>query len=118
MADIQVAHNSLLVRLSPLEKIAALHRDIRVPLTSVYRVSVEPNPYRALRGVRAPGTGIPGVLVLGTLRFRGGKDFVAIYGRRPVVRIDFRANSAIDRLLVTTHNPEDIADMIYAAVTA
>ena len=36
-----------------------------------------------LRGFRAPGTAIPLVVLLGTMRFRGGKDFTAIYKRKP-----------------------------------
>jgi hypothetical protein len=37
-----------------------------------------------LRGIRAPGTGIPYVILLGTMRYKKKKDFTAIYRRRPV----------------------------------
>ena len=36
-----------------------------------------------LKGVRAPGTGIPFLVMLGTMRYLKGKDFVAIYRRKP-----------------------------------
>jgi hypothetical protein len=44
-----------------------------------------------LRGVRAPGTGIPYVVLLGTMRFKEGKDFTAIYKRKPVKIYEFSA---------------------------
>jgi hypothetical protein len=39
--------------------------------------------WESLRGWRCPGTGIPWVIMLGTMRFKGTKDFCAVYGRRP-----------------------------------
>jgi hypothetical protein len=41
--------------------------------------------------MRAPGTAIPFVVLLGTMRFRGGKDFIAIYRRKPVDIYEFSA---------------------------
>ena len=56
----------------------------------VTRIS-DPWNRQTLRGVRAPGTGIPFVLLLGTMRFRGGKDFTAIYKRKPADVYTFSA---------------------------
>ena len=36
-------------------------------------------PFRELSGLRAPGTGLPGVIALGTWRGRGQKDFAALF---------------------------------------
>ena len=57
------------------------HGDIAVPLSAVREVSVEPDPWSALRGIRAPGTGFPGVIAYGVRRMTGGRpDFAAILG--------------------------------------
>jgi hypothetical protein len=73
----------LVVRLSPLEKLGALHGDVRVSLALVKRAWVTTTPWRELRGYRAPGTGIPWVIMLGTTRGSFGKDFCAAYGKKP-----------------------------------
>jgi hypothetical protein len=49
----------LVVQLTFWEKIGALHGDLRVPLSAVRAVSVVAEPWKALRGIRAPGTGCP-----------------------------------------------------------
>jgi len=59
MATLAVDGNELVVRLSALEKIGALRGNIRVPLASVRAVRVSETPWSELRGVRAPGTGLP-----------------------------------------------------------
>jgi hypothetical protein len=40
--------------------------------------------------LRAPGTGIPYVIMLGTMRHRKGKDFCVIYKKNPVILIEFK----------------------------
>ncbi|MGH3780655.1 MAG: hypothetical protein ACRDRO_08515 [Pseudonocardiaceae bacterium] len=73
----------LVLRLTPWEKVGALHGDLRVPLRAVRMVSVVAEPWNALRGIRAPGTGWPGWIMLGTTWGKFGKDFAAVYRRRP-----------------------------------
>lgn len=51
------------------------------PLTAVRSVRAAGRAYSELRGIRAPGTGLPGAIALGTWRYRGGPDLVAVCGR-------------------------------------
>lgn len=110
--------DELIVRLSALEKLAALRDDVRVPLSSVIDVAVEPDPWRALRGIRAPGTGWPGVIAYGVRRYRGGKDFTAVLARRPAIRIELDHSAPFARLLITVDDPEGWERMVRQAVTA
>jgi hypothetical protein len=73
------------MQLSLLETLGAVAKSPSVPLTEVESVEVVADPWsnRVLKGVRAPGTGIPLIVMLGTLRYSGGKDLCAIYKRRP-----------------------------------
>jgi len=82
----------LTLKLSLLEKVGALHGEIKVAKTNLMKVEIEENPWQSsvLRGVRAPGTGIPFVILLGTMRARKHKDFTAIYRRRPVEIYTFK----------------------------
>jgi hypothetical protein len=79
------------LKLSPLEKIGAFHGDISVPVEKMISKTEISNPWTSehLRGMRAPGTGFPFLILLGTMRFKGGKDFCAIYKRTPAIIYEF-----------------------------
>jgi len=77
MATLAVDGNELVVRLSTLEKIGALRGNIRLPLASVRAVRVSETPWSELRGIRAPGTGLPGVISLCTRRGRNSAPRLA-----------------------------------------
>lgn len=72
-------------KLTTLENLGAFAKSQEVALSDISSVEIVPNPWtrQVLKGVRAPGTGIPFLVLLGTMRYRGGKDLCAIYKRRP-----------------------------------
>jgi hypothetical protein len=116
MAMLATDGDELIVRLSALEKLAAFRDDVRVPLGAVTDVEVEPDPWGALRGIRAPGTGWPGVIAYGVRRWPGGKDFAAVLRRRPALRIELGDASPFARVLVTLDNPDASAQLVREAV--
>ena len=105
MARMIVDGRDLVVGLSWLGKLGAFRGNVRVPLRAVRSAEAEPDPWGALRGIRAPGTGIPGVIAFGTRRFDGGKDFAAVRGGRPAVRVDLGDGSPFGRLVVSVDDP-------------
>ena len=111
MARLYAEDGELVLALSGREKVGALHGDIRVPLSAVQDVRVSAKPVRELRGLRAPGTGVPGLIALGTWRYRGGKDFVALYRRRPAVIVTLR-DARFARLLVCADDAQAVAAAI------
>jgi hypothetical protein len=104
MAALVVQGNELVLNLSTLEKIGAVHGSIRVPLSAVQVVRVAEDPWSELRGMRAPGTGVPGVIALGTRRGTFGADFVSVRGKAPVVIVELEG-ARFKRLYVTTPDP-------------
>jgi hypothetical protein len=115
MAILTTDGGDLVLRLSPLERLGAFHGDIRVPLGAVERVDVSADPWRQLRGLRAPGTGVPGWIALGTWRWRGGRDFVALHRRgRPGVVVHLR-DGPFQRLIVSADDAEAVAAGIRSA---
>ena len=117
MPTVAIDGLELVVHLSPLEKLAAFRAgDPRFALSSVSEVVVEPNAWAALRGVRAPGTGVPYVIACGTRRFPGGKDLALVHGgRRPGLRVDFDGDAPYSRLVVTVADPQATAQAIRSA---
>jgi hypothetical protein len=118
MAEIVVAGDELLVRLSSLERLGAFRGDVRVPLAAVSAVAVNPDPWRALRGIRAPGTGIPRVIAYGTRRLTGAQpDFAALHGTGPAVVVDLSSAAPFGRLVVTVPDPDQTVAAIRVALT-
>lgn len=115
MARFAIEAGELIVRLSPLEKLGALHGDVRAPLFAVGRVATTVDPRDELRGIRMPGTGFPALIMLGTYRGAFGKDFAAVYGTRPAVLVELLGHE-FQRLLVSTSDPDaEAAEIAEAA---
>ena len=107
MARLLIKGESLHLSLSGWEQLGAIHADIRVPLSHVVKAELVENPWRILRGVRVPGLGIPGFIMLGTMRAKRKKDFCAIYRHRIAVVVHLR-DDPFNRLIVTCAEAEKI----------
>lgn len=103
MADLHVHPDRLEIRLTPAEKVLALKRDdLIVPRNSIRSVAITEDPWIWIRGIRAPGTGVPLTLAVGTWKFHGGKDFLLIKGKqRAAVVIDLEGED-FSRVIVST----------------
>lgn len=117
MATFVITGDKLRLHLSAWERAAAFRGDITVPMRAVTGVHVEDNPFGSLRGLRAPGTGIPGVIAYGTRRYRGGRDFAAVLARRPGVRVDLDPTlSPFSRITVSAPDPEHVVRQISSQI--
>lgn len=107
MADLVIDDETVTVSLSALERVEAVHGDVSVPRAAIVRVRAVPDGMDEVSGLRAPGTGWPGVIMVGTWRSSEGTTFAVCHGRRPAVVIDV-TGQGYDRLVVTVDNPEDV----------
>jgi len=87
-----VSGEKLIYSLSFFEKLGAFRKSPKSLLKNIQEIRYIENPWsrEVLRGLRAPGTGIPYVIMLGTMRHRKGKDFCVIYKKNPVILIEFK----------------------------
>ncbi|MFZ0091743.1 MAG: hypothetical protein WAL63_19725 [Solirubrobacteraceae bacterium] len=119
MAVLELQADQLVVRLTPLEKMAAFRGDVRVPLDALRRICTDDDPWSALRGMRAPGTGIPGVVDYGVRRRTGlSPDFVAVHGRGPAIRVELGPGAPFGRMLITVPDPATAVAAIRSGVTS
>jgi hypothetical protein len=96
--------------LSPLEQLGALQSSFSIPRTSIRAVHVASNSLREVRGMRLPGTGLPGVIALGHFRSRtAGHTFAAAYRGRPGLVLDL-ADDRFDRVVLGLHDAARIAN--------
>ena len=93
MAKIIDSGSEIELSLTKREKLAALHGNLTAKKSDLISQKVVENPWRSglLKGVRAPGTAIPFYLLLGTMRYKGGKDFTIIYRNKPVEVFEFKS---------------------------
>jgi len=108
MARLNVEGDELVLNLSGLEKVEGFHGDIHLPVTSVREVRCSDDPWSELRGIRAPGTGVPWVIAVGTRRGGGIKDFAAVHGTGPAVVVELEG-ADYGRLVVTEEEAESAA---------
>jgi hypothetical protein len=111
VAKLTVDGNSLMLSLSPFEEIEGFHGSISVPVSSVREIRAVDDPWSQLRGLRAPGTGVPKVISVGTRRGGGIKDFVVVHGGGPVVVVEMEG-AEFDRFVVTAEDATSVADKL------
>ena len=86
MATLQLTTQTVTVHLSRGEKAAGLLRDLSVPLAAVTGVEVVPDGLSAVRGLRAPGLGLPSRRI-GTWRRRGERSLVSVRRGQAALRL-------------------------------
>ncbi|PTR25643.1 hypothetical protein C8K36_10673 [Rhodococcus sp. OK519] len=115
MGELSVQGDRVLLRLSRFERTAGLHGDVTVPIEHVSDVDVVADPFANIRGMRAPGLGIPRRLRIGTWRGGSVRTFVVARSGVPAVRVRTvgRASGAeFDELIVTTPDAIDVSRRI------
>ena len=93
MARVLDSGDEIQLCLTKRVKIAALRGNLTAKKSDLISRKVVEYPWRSglLKGVRAPGTAIPFYLLLGTMRYKNGKDFTIIYRSKPVEVFEFKS---------------------------
>ena len=113
MADIAREGNEIVIKLSTGERIMAMHRDVRVPLSAVKSVDVVDGPIRRIQGLKPRNSKVfggywPGWFAYGSF-FDGAvrqRLFAAVNGRKPrglEITLD---GAKYTRLIVSLDHPE------------
>lgn len=113
MARLVVEGSDLVVRLAWWERLAARRLRVRVPVSALRAAYVEPDWWRALRGVRGRGVTVPAALCVGTRILSDGADFVVVRTGRPVLCLELRRGAAFGRVAVCDPDPEGVKRALY-----
>jgi hypothetical protein len=105
MATVTVDADRFRVTFPRVEKILGVVGDLDVPLSSVTSAT-EVRSWREVKGWRV-GLGLPGVWLLGTFRWQGRKQLVALRRNRPAVHVVLQGER-YDEVLVETPDPAAI----------
>lgn len=108
MARLVVEGGRVVIRLSTAEKLAGLANDPSAPLSAVRSARVVRPAREAIRGIRAPGLGMPGMAWVGHWRGQG-HDFVAVYGDHAGVVVELEGQPYA-RFVVSVDDPDAVVD--------
>jgi hypothetical protein len=114
VAQLTVAGDVVTLALTVVERFEGFRGNITAPLTSVTAVRASTDLWSELRGLRAPGTGIPGVIAVGTRRGSFGRDFAVVHGKGPGVVVEFDGQS-FGRWVVTADDPDAVVASLSTA---
>lgn len=105
MVTLLLDSTQLEVVLSATERALAFRSDdVRIARSSIRTVQLTDDAWTWLRGVRARGSHVPGVLAMGTWKAAGGSDFVLVRRRQPAVVIDLDGDAEFQRVVLTTRH--------------
>ncbi|MBC7443391.1 MAG: hypothetical protein H7311_12900 [Ramlibacter sp.] len=112
MASLRVHLDRLEIHLTKAEKTLSLRtEDLVVARENIRSVTITDDPWIWIRGIRSRGLEVPLVLAVGTWKFHGGKDFLAIKRKRQAVIIDLVDTDFARVILTTNHAPDLIASL-------
>jgi hypothetical protein len=106
MANLLIDDREVTVSMSAAEKIEALHGNVTFPRAAVVRPRVVPDGLAEVHGLKMPGLGLPGIIMVGTWQDGEMITFAVCHGRRSAVVLDL-ADQVYDRIVVTVENPEE-----------
>ena len=116
MAEVELATDTLIVRIRGADRIWALKSRLEIPLTHV--VGAERDEAEARRwwhGIRAPGTNVPGVITAGTFHQHGERVFWDVHHPENAIAIRLR-DERYSRLVIEVADPDSTIAAINAAV--
>jgi hypothetical protein len=107
VAKVKVIGDELVLELSYWERVGAFHSSPRVSINAVTKIEFVEKLWsnEVLRGMRAPGTGLPFVVLLGSMRGRKYCDFTAIKGQAAGVVITL-SEGPFQRWIFTLRQPK------------
>jgi hypothetical protein len=116
LAEVELTQETLTVHVQGADQLWALRSRLEIPLAHV--VGAEADPEVALgwwKGIRAPGTYVPGVITAGTFYQKGEKVFWDVHDPEKTVMIQLR-DKKYSRLVVEVEDPASTVEAIHEAL--
>jgi hypothetical protein len=117
MAILVTDGKEIRLKMSPAERLGALFSPPSARLDQVQSIQFVEKVWSrdVIRGFRAPGTGLPYVVLIGVMRGKGYKDFCVIKRRKPGVIITFTSGK-YERWIYTLEGSRHAEEQIVAAL--
>ena len=116
MAEISIDGQNLVVEIEGLDKLWALKSRLVIPLANVRGATADPGILGDPKGLRGPGSRIPGVITAGTFHLNGEKVFWDVHDAAKAVVIEL-ADERHARLVVEVADPRATVALVEQAKT-
>ena len=117
MAKVTIKKDRLHVSIGAFEALQALQGSFLVPLACVLGATEDPNFIRAgSLGLRAPGTGLPGVIARGTF-WKSGERTLSLWGRNQEIVVIQLIDHKWDRVVIGCDDAKSLVALINGALT-
>jgi hypothetical protein len=114
---LEVEDGHLLVRLGMRDAAFALRRSISIPLTGISQVTTPATKSVPRRGVRLPGTEIPGLIRAGSYGHKPSREFWDVRRGQTVLVIDTTSCDPYARLVLEVDDPTGTAAWLRAVLS-
>ncbi|MGW2182373.1 hypothetical protein ACWCXX_30650 [Streptomyces sp. NPDC001732] len=115
MAHISIADNNLIVEIEGLDKLWALKSRLTIPLAHVRGATADPGIVKEPKGLRSPGTHLPGVVTAGTFHVDGERVFWDVRDPAKAVVIQL-ADERYARLVIQVSDPRATVALVEDAL--
>ena len=114
MARIDIEGDTLVVNVEGFDKLLALKSRLDIPLANVRGASLDPGIVVERKGLRGPGTNVPGVIVAGTFHAEGERVFWDVRDAAKAVVIEL-TDERYSRLVIQVDDPRETVERIERA---
>ncbi|MFF9512476.1 hypothetical protein ACF1BU_38480 [Streptomyces sp. NPDC014724] len=115
MAHISIDDDNLIVEIEGLDKLWALKSRLTIPLAHVRGATADPGIVKEPKGLRSPGTHVPGVVTAGTFHVDGERVFWDVRDPAKAVVIQL-ADERYARLVIQVSDPRATVALVEDAL--
>ena len=117
MAEVELTESALIVHVQGMDRIWALKSRLEITLAHVVGAEIDPEVAQGWRkGLRAPGTHVPGVITAGTFYQEGERVFWDVHDSEKAVVIHLK-DERYARLVIEVDEPPATAAAIQRALS-
>jgi hypothetical protein len=117
MAQVSIDRDTLVVEIEGADKLWALKSRLAIPLAHVRGATADPGILHEPKGIRAPGTHLPGVITAGTFYVDGERVFWDVHEAAKAIVIEL-SDERYARLIVQVADPAATVALIERAIQA
>ena len=110
MVSVVLKDENFIFEIKGWHKIWALESKIVVPKINIIRVHQDQIDFTFWKGLRMPGTEIPGLIAAGTF-YKKGRNFWDVMNRKKAIIIELE-NHYYKKLIIEVENPEVVMNQL------
>lgn len=111
MVKITVDGENLIILVKGISKVLALRSELTVPLKHVVIAKADPDAVYLPKGLKGPGTRVPGIIYAGTFHKDGEKVFWDVVESKNAIVIELK-DDEFKKLVVEVNNPKESIELI------